>query len=90
MIHSGGFAMTNSNDLTAENARLRQQLAEVTEERNILHRAYLKYLALTAPPISQEDVDSAVPSGPWLEEFLNRMVAGDPNAMESVPVPQKG
>jgi hypothetical protein len=82
--------MTNPDDLTAENARLRQQLAEVTEERDILHRAYLKYLALTAPPITHEDMDSAIPSGPWLEEFLNRMVAGDPNAMDSVPAPQKG
>jgi hypothetical protein len=82
--------MTNPDDLTAENTRLRQQLAAVTEERDILHRAYLKYLALTAPPITQADLDSAIPSGPWLEEFLDRMVAGDPNAMDSVPTPHKG
>ncbi len=82
--------MTNPNDLTAENARLRQQLADVTVERDILHRAYLKYLALTAPPITQEDMDSAVPSGPWLKEFLDRMVAGDPDAMDSVPAAKKG
>jgi hypothetical protein len=82
--------MTNPDDLTAENARLRQQLAEVTEERDILHRAVLKQLARNVPPLTEEDMASAIPSGPWLEEFVKRIQAGDPNAMDVVPTPDKG
>ncbi len=82
--------MTNPDDLTAENARLRQQLAEVAEDRDFLRRAYLSQLALTAPPFTQEDMDSAVPTGPWFEEFLDRIAAGDPDAADSIPAPKKG
>lgn len=82
--------MTDPDDLAAENARLRQQLAEVTEERDILHRAVLKQLARNVPPLTEEDMASAIPSGPWLEEFLDRIAAGDPNAMDSFPTTANG
>lgn len=82
--------MTNPEDLSAENARLRQQLAAVTEERDILHRESLKLLALTPPTLTEEDLATGVPSGPWLEEFVKRIAAGDPNAMDVVPTPDKG
>ena len=78
------------DDLTAENERLRAELATVTEERDILHRAVLKQLALNVPPLTEEDMAFAIPSGTWLEEFLDRLVEGDPNAMDSFPMPTKG
>ena len=83
------YAM-NPNDLTAENERLRQQVAALTVERDAINRAFLGQLAKTDPGFTEEDMASAIPSGPWLEEFLNRMVEGDPNAMDSIPTPAKG
>jgi hypothetical protein len=82
--------MTNPDDLTAENARLRQQLAAVTEERDAFRQAYLSELARNAPPLTAEDMAAGIPSGPWLHEFLDRMVASDPNAIDSIPMPKKG
>lgn len=74
----------------AELARLREQLDTVTEERNFFRQAYLGELAKSDPGFTEEDMASAIPSGPWLEEFLNRMVAGDPNAADSIPSAKKG
>lgn len=82
--------MTPTNDLPAENERLRQQVNELTEERDAFRRAYLSQLALCDPGLTDEAMASAVPSGPWLAEFLDRMVAGDPNAADAIPTSKTG
>lgn len=82
--------MTNPDDLAAENARLREQVAALTEERDAIHRAFLGQLAKSDPGFTEEDMASAIPTGPWFEEFLRRIEAGDSNALDVVPFPKVG
>jgi hypothetical protein len=37
------------------------------------------------PPITQAEIDNAVPHGPWYREMVDRLGRGDPNAFDSIP-----
>jgi phage shock protein A len=65
--------------------RLRQQVAAVSAERDQFKQLYLGEIARNAPEVTQDDLDKAIPGGPWFEEFLKRLEAGDANAMDSWP-----
>lgn len=61
-----------------EAERLRQQLAALAAERDEFKKLYLWELARNAPPVTQADIDSAVPLRPWLNEVIRDLDALDP------------
>jgi phage shock protein A len=65
--------------------QLRRQVVAMTAERDAYKQLYLGEIARHAPAVTQADLDQAVPTGSWFEEFLNRLEAGDRNAMDSWP-----
>ncbi len=68
-----------------EAEQLRQQVAALAAERDQFRKLYLGELARNVPEVSQADLDAALPTGPWFDEFLHRLENGDANAMDSWP-----
>ena len=68
-----------------EAEQLRQQVAELAAERDQYKKLYLVELARNVPDLTQADLDAAVPTGPWFNEFLKRLESGDVEAMKAWP-----
>lgn len=74
---------TNPNTADADN--LRQQVAALTEERDAFKKLYLSELAKNLTEVTPAEIGTAIPTGPWFAEFITRLRAGDPSAINSWP-----
>src|SRR6476660_4453949 len=66
--------------------QLRQEVAKLAAERDQFKKLYLVELARNSPDLTQADLDAAIPTGPWFDEFLTRLGKGDPDAMKAWPI----
>ena len=74
-----------TNPIQSDAESLRQQVAALTEERDAFKKLYLSELAKNLTEVKPTDIADAVPTGPWFAEFITRLRAGDPNAIDSWP-----
>ena len=85
MSASNGSPEERISASEGENPRLRDLLAEMTKERDAFKRMFYDEADKNMPPITQEDIERAVPHGPWYREMIERIRRGDPHASESIP-----
>ncbi|MBP3957758.1 hypothetical protein J8F10_21105 [Gemmata sp. G18] len=60
-------------ELLRENERLRRQLDDAHAERDQFKTLYLGELARNATPLTAEDLASATPARPFIEQLVRRL-----------------
>jgi hypothetical protein len=77
-------ARLNAAELEAN--QLRQEVTKLAAERDQFKKLYLVELARNSPDLTQADLEAAIPTGPWFNEFLSRLESGDADAMKVWPI----
>lgn len=60
-------------ELVRENERLRRQLDAAQHERDAFKALYLGELAMNPPELTPEELATAVPARPFIEQLIRRL-----------------
>jgi hypothetical protein len=60
-------------ELVRENERLRRQVEDARHERDHFKALYLGELARNPPPLSADDLASAIPARAFIDQLVNRL-----------------